>query len=62
MTPYEKVESLLSRYSIADVLLMISDIANERAYIARVQKDKWSRAGLVLRLAVKKLPKVSGIK
>jgi predicted GTPase len=68
MTSYTIVEQLIDKHGVADVLLMVSDICDEKGgHIAASYGDeqleyKWIRAGQVMRQAVKALPKVPGIK
>lgn len=68
MTPYEMVERLIDKHNLADVLIMIGDICNEKA--AHIQMNwqdeklaiKWNKAGQIVKKSVKSLPKVPGIK
>jgi len=68
MTPYNTVEGLIDRYSLADVLLMIGDICNAKAeYIDTMYQDgllvgRWAKSARIVQQAVKELPKVPGIK
>lgn len=64
--PYSTIERLINKYGVADVLLMVSDVIEEKvAYMGfdkRHRADKYIQAGNVVRMAVKDLPKVPGIK
>ena len=68
MIPYDTVEKLIDKYSLADVLIMIGDICNEKAAHIQVNWQdeglaiKWNKAGQIVKRSVKSLPKVSGIK
>lgn len=66
--PYAQVERLIDNCSVADVLIMIGDICNEKA--AHIQSNwqdealavRWNKAGRIVKSVVSKLPKVPGIK
>ena len=68
MTPYDTIERLIDRYNVADVLLMVSDVISEKVdhietdWQDRVLANAWTKAGKVVRKAVRELPKVPGIK
>jgi hypothetical protein len=65
--PYDTIERLIDKYSVADVLIMIGNICNKKA--AHIQSNwldeglaiKWNKAGRVVKRSVKDLPKVPGI-
>jgi hypothetical protein len=65
--PYSAIEKLLDKYDVADVLIMIVDVMNERAgMIDRsgypVLSREWQRSAKSIRKVVSQLLKVSGIK
>lgn len=68
MTPYDMVEKLIDKYSVADVLIMIGDICNAKAehidinYQDGFLAGRWAKAARIVQHVVKELPKVSGIK
>lgn len=68
MSPYDMMEKLIDKYNVENVLLMISDICNEKAehidtsYGGVGLVGKWNKAGQVVRRAMRALPKVPGIK
>jgi hypothetical protein len=67
-TPYNIVLELVSKYGVADVLLMIKDVAIEvEGHIERlgdspIHAKAWGKTIKILGNAVKELPKVTGIK
>lgn len=65
--PYSAVEKLLNGYDVADVLIMVADVMNERAGTVNragypgVGRE-WQRSAKIVSKAVSQLPKISGIK
>lgn len=68
MKPYDTVERLIDKYGVANVLMMIMDIARDKgghiyaSYQDAGLEEKWNIAANVIGQAVRKLPKVPGIK
>jgi hypothetical protein len=65
--PYSAVEKLLDKYDVADVLIMVADVMNERAgMLHRAEypgvSREWQRSAKIVQKAVSQLPKISGIK
>lgn len=65
--PFSAVEKLLEKYDVADVLVMVSEVMNERAgMIDRSNHPglarEWQRSANIVSKAVSNLPKIAGIK
>lgn len=68
MTVYQKLEQMIDKYSVADVLIAIKDICDEKAeHIDMNWQDtqlanQWKKAAREIQKTVMRLPKVPGIK
>lgn len=68
MTPYETMEKLIGKYGVADVLLMVKDVATQveehidRLGDAPIHAQAWRKTIKIIGNAVRELPKVQGIK
>lgn len=56
-TLYYRIEKMIDTYSLVEVLLIIGDIAENKAGYNDKYSDKWDRVEPIIKQVIRKLPR-----